>query len=266
MCIFVQRREPRRRVESREWTWPRQEEASKTQPNDAGRHNASERTDGRQRGEWAASLPATRHELLLHLACGRDGRRRAGDVAGGGVDNGDGVAGALGQRLVELGRLSLVGEARGGEGVGGSGQDEAWRGLELLLERGRFGRAARERRSVRAGRVDGLQIVVGQKMEGTKELVVVEVKGTSSLEVATEGSDAWGLDGLLGSAGSPEVLVVVVGGSRPGSSPRATGGVLVLRVVHVGGGMLGSAVVEVGSRHDVVVDRQGWRRRKAPWK
>lgn len=101
-------------------------------------------------------LPAAGHELLLHLPCRRDRRRRAGNVAGAGINDRDRIAGALRQGLVEL-RLRRL-EVGGSEGVGCRGEDEAGGRLELVLQRRRVGRSARQRRSVRTGGVDGLQL------------------------------------------------------------------------------------------------------------
>ena len=87
-------------------------------------------------------------------------------------------------------------------------------------------------------------VVVSKKVEGAKEFVILEVKGAGGLEVAAEGRDAWGLDGLFGRTSGSELLMVVRSG-RPRRPPRTAVGVVVLRVVHVGGGMLRSAVIEV---------------------
>jgi hypothetical protein len=101
--------------------------------------------------------PASRHELLLHLTCGRDGRRGTGHCSGGRVDDGDGSEGALRERLMDLG---LRGCRRGGEGrrgrlvgrwVGrGRGREEdVGRGLELVLEGRGVGRAAGQGGTIR---------------------------------------------------------------------------------------------------------------------
>jgi hypothetical protein len=52
-----------------------------------------------ERNAWpraSKALPASRHELLLHLSVGGDRWWWTGNVACGGVDYGDGIAGALG--------------------------------------------------------------------------------------------------------------------------------------------------------------------------
>lgn len=141
-------------------------------------------------------------------------------------------------------KLRLRGlEAGRGEGARGRGEDEAGGGLQLVLQRGGFGRPARQRRSVRSGGVDGLQIVVGKQVERAEDLVVLEVEGASGLEVAAEGDHAGGLDVLLGGPDVAELLVVV-GSSGARLSPGAAAGVVLLRVVHVDV-VVRSAVVEV---------------------
>jgi hypothetical protein len=50
----------------------------------------------------AARLPATGHELLLHLSVGGDRWWRASNSSCGGVNYGDGIAGPLGQWLVKF--------------------------------------------------------------------------------------------------------------------------------------------------------------------
>lgn len=92
-------------------------------------------------------LPAAAVVRLLGLPS-RGDRVRGAAIAGVGVDNGDGVAGPLGQRLVELevaGRAGLEGGRRRGHGIGvrSGGEGEAWRRLQLRLEGRRVGRAAR---------------------------------------------------------------------------------------------------------------------------
>lgn len=188
-----------------------------------------------------ARLPAAGHELLLHLPCRRDRRRRAGNVAGAGINDRDRIAGALRQGLVEL-RLRRL-EVGGSEGVGCRGEDEAGGRLELVLQRRRVGRSARQRRSVRTGGVDGLQIVVSKQVERAEDLVVLQVERAGGLEVAAEGDDVGSFDGLLRGPDVAELLVVV-GGSRARLSPGAAAGVVLLRVVHVHV-VVGSAVVEV---------------------
>ena len=59
-------------------------------------------------------LPATLllHVVVLHLAGGRNAKRRARNGAGRRVDNGDGVAGTLSHGLVQLHIVLVAGRRR----------------------------------------------------------------------------------------------------------------------------------------------------------
>lgn len=86
-----------------------------------------------------AGLPATRNVLLLHLSAGRDGEGGAGDQAGARVHDGDGVAGALRQRLVQLHMMLLEACRRRVERIVGARQEKCGGGLDLLLQGRAFG-------------------------------------------------------------------------------------------------------------------------------
>lgn len=80
--------------------------------------------------------------------------------------------------------------------------------------------------------MDGLEIVLGEQMEGAEELVIFEVEGAGSLKVATEGKQGGRLyDEFLWGPNLAE-LFVVVGSGDPGSSPRSAAmvGVVVVGV------------------------------------
>ena len=70
-------------------------------------------------------LPATLllHVVVLHLAAGRDAKRRARNGARGRVDDGDGVTGTLRHRLVQL-HAVLVASGRRVERIRCGGQEE----------------------------------------------------------------------------------------------------------------------------------------------
>ena len=62
-------------------------------------------------------------------------------------------------------------------------------------------------------------IILGEEVEGAEHLVVLEIEGAGSLEIALEGGDGDGLyDELLGGARLTELLVVVRG-RDPGRPP-----------------------------------------------
>ena len=116
---------------------------------------ADDRTAGTR-----ALPPAAVHEL--HLARWRHRRRRRCHVAGRGINNGYGIAGALSYRLEDLRRLrscrgrllkSLRSEAASRR------REEELRGrLQLLLEWRLLWRTAGKRRAVRARGVDGMKL------------------------------------------------------------------------------------------------------------
>ncbi|KAB8342820.1 hypothetical protein FH972_022418 [Carpinus fangiana] len=138
------------------------------------------------------SLPAAADVVrLLHLARGRDGGRWGG-VARVGVDDRNGVAAALGQRLVQLevGRVALV------VGIGGHlrlRQREGRRRLQLMLQWGRLGRAAAGRGADESVAAKTTHVVLGQKVPGAEHLVVVEVEAASGLKVLADGGSLKGL-------------------------------------------------------------------------
>ena len=65
-------------------------------------------------------------------------------------------------------------------------------------------------------------IVFGQEMEGTEELVILEVKGAGGLKVSAVGLLHGGLLGLLLETKGPHLLLVVVvlRARSTGSAPR----------------------------------------------
>jgi hypothetical protein len=92
---------------------------------------ARQRGTFQQQQQYVARLPATSDILLLHLSGGRDRNGRARDGASGGIDDGDGVAGALSHGLVEVGvRRGVVGRIIG---IRYRGEEEGGRGMRLVL-------------------------------------------------------------------------------------------------------------------------------------
>ena len=85
-------------------------------------------------------------------------------------------------------------------------------------------------------------------MEGAEHLVVLDVEGAGSLEVALEGEHGRGLDvELLWGADLAELLVVLLG-RDPGRPPRSAAVVVVRMSIEVLGVVLGGVVEEL--RHD----------------
>jgi hypothetical protein len=125
-------------------------------------------------------------------------------------------------------------EARGRVWIRGRGQNKRWSRLQLVLERRLFGRAARQRRAVRAGGVDGLKIILGEQVERAEHLVILDVERPRGLEVTLECKHRGRLDvELLGRAHLADLSVVLL--SRdPGRPPRSAAVV----VVRVGGEVL----------------------------
>jgi len=122
---------------------------------------------------------------------------------------------------VEFGVGGVAVEAGRGVWIRSRRENERGRGLELVLQRRLFGRAARHGRAVGACRVDGLEIVLCEQMERAEEFVVLEVEGAGGLEVSLEGGDVGRLyDELLGGADLSELLVAL-GGRDPRRPPRS---------------------------------------------
>jgi len=141
-------------------------------------------------------------------------------------------------------RSSVLLVVGGGVGVGSSRQDKGWCRLQLVLQGRLVWRAAGQRRAVRAGRVDGLEIIFGEQVERAEHLVVFNVKGAGGLEVTLEGKRCRGLDvEFLGGADLAELLVVLLG-RDPGRPPRSAAVVVVGVGVEVLGVVLLGTVVE----------------------
>jgi hypothetical protein len=129
-CFFVQCISPRNGFQGtgRVMGYWRRE----TTPSNYGRSSqARQRGTFQQQQQYVARLPATSDILLLHLSGGRDRNGRTRDGASGGVDDGDGVAGALSHGLVEVGvRRGVVGRIIG---IRHRGEEEGGRGMRLVL-------------------------------------------------------------------------------------------------------------------------------------
>lgn len=112
-------------------------------------------------------------------------------------------------------------EAGGGIWIRSRGQDERRSRLELTLKRRLFRRAARQGRAVRAGRVDGLEIILSEQVEGAEDLVVLQIERPRSLKVPLEGGDVGGLYDELFRCSHWTELFVTLGCRGPRRSPRS---------------------------------------------
>ena len=114
-------------------------------------------------GSTDQRLPSTT-VLVLHLANRRHAWLWAGVAARARVDNGDGIARALGHRLMDLHALLLLSRSlvvvEGGLIEGARGRKEEGRGrLSRLLKRRCLWRARRQGGAIRGGcRVDGVEL------------------------------------------------------------------------------------------------------------
>jgi len=101
--------------------------------------------------------------------------------------------------------------------------------------------------------MDGLQVVVGQQVEGAEDLVVLEVEGAGGVKGHLEGHGPLG--GLLfclslqAQGSGVLVVMVVMGSGSPGGPPRPPGMVLVGLVVEMRRVVLGAVAIEI--RHAV---------------
>jgi len=155
--------------------------------------------------------------LLRHLSGRRDGHGRAGDRARRRVDDRDGIARALRQRLVQLHVVARLREA----GVVGVRQHERGRRLRLLLHGRTLGRAGGER-ALFGGRrrVDGLKIVLGQEVERAEDLVIIELEALCGLEHPQVVRVCRHLGHLLGTPLRLELPVRILrGDARTSSTP-----------------------------------------------
>lgn len=172
--------------------------------------------------------------MVLHLAGRRDAERRARDGAGRRVDDRDGVAGALCHGLVQLHVVLVAGGGRV-ERIRSGGEEEGRSRLDLLLERRALGRARRQRSAVGSGGgVDGLQVVLGQEVEGAEELVVVKLEALGGLHaLQVLGVRGRLRDDLLDAALSLELAVRIL--RRNSRAPPAATVVAVGVVRRMGG-------------------------------
>lgn len=100
-----------------------------------------------------------------------------------------------------------------------------------MLERRLIGGATRQRRAIRAGGVNGLEIILSEQMEGAEHLVVFEVERPCGFEVSLEGNGAWRFDDkLLWCSHLTVELLLVLGSRDTRGSPRSAAVVVVVGV------------------------------------
>lgn len=74
-------------------------------------------------------------------------------------------------------------------------------------------------------------IILRQQVKRAEHLVILELEGAGSLEVATEGDDTGRLGDLLGRSAGPEVFVRVMQRRQPRGTARAATMVMVIVIV-----------------------------------
>jgi hypothetical protein len=132
----------------------------------------------------------------------------------------------------------------GGRRQGDGRSDLLLNRLDLVLEGRGVGRAARHRGAVGGGRMDGMQIVLGQETRAELQ-VVIQVKRPPSFESSSEGRHCGRLSQFSHALDTTELTLSVLGGHL-GTPPGAAS---VMVILHVGDvRVLVLLAVEVG-RH-----------------
>lgn len=169
----------------------------------------------------------------------RDGGGRASQGhSGGRIDDRDNLAGPGGRWLLEVHLSGVTSNTRVDVGVGGSRRQGDGRSdllldrLDLVLEGRGVGRAARQRRAIGRGGVDGMQIVLGQETRA-KLQIVIQIKRPPSFESGPEGRHCGSLSQFSHALDSAELALLGVLGGHLGSSPRAASVVVILHVSDV---------------------------------